>query len=276
MKPNRLLPAAALAGGLLGFLLRLAQNRTGFEPDSGLPIPGTPAAMALVALLLVAAAGMPLLARRLPAEREDTPLDFSAYFSAAGNLLPTLLVCAVFLWALSGGLQIAAALTDAGGAVLTATGYLPSHKLPLLLGVLSVASAVCLIPLAAACLHGKRASTRFNGNLLMVPVACLVSRLVLVYREDSVNPALSAYYVEILALTCLILSLYRASSFAFHCGRTRRFAVYTAWALMLCLTVLPDCATAADALFYAGGALLTLALLLLRLNALRQQPSAEA
>lgn len=274
MKKYASLPAAALAGGVLCFCLRLVQNRTGFEPDTGLPVAGNPAAVALPAALAAAAVVILALASRLPAEKEDTKLPFTGYFFAKGSLPPTLLVSAVFLWVLSGGAEVLSFLSRSSGGsaqLLTGSGVLSFSRLPLFLGLLTVLSAASLFPLAVVCRQrGEGAPSAFNGNLLLVPVACLVIRLVLVYREDSVNPALGAYYVNILALAFLVLSLYRASSFAFHCGRTRRFAVYAACALTLCAACLADCRTVGGALFYLGGVLLMLALLLMRLEAASQ------
>ena len=113
---------------------------------------------------------------------------------------------------------------------------------------------------------GKRENrdSSLSGNLLLVPAGCLLVRLVLVYREDSVTPSLAAYYVEILALAFLILALYRASSFGFHCGRTRRLSLYAACALILCLATLADGHDLPASILYLGGAVLMLGLLLMR------------
>jgi len=268
MKKYGLIPAAALSGGVLCFFLRLVQNRTGFEPDTGLPVAGNATAAALPVAFIITAVVILLLSCQLPSEKEDTKLPFTGYFIADGSLLPTLLVSGIFLWILSGAMEVFFSLSQSSGGseVLSSSGFLFPH-LSLLMGLLSILSGASLFPLAIACRRrGDGNPPAFNGNLLLIPLACLVIRLVLAYREDSVNPALSSYYVEILALTFLILSLYRASSFAFHCGRTRRFAVYTGCALALCVTMLTDCRTVADALLYLGGVLLMLSLLLMRLN----------
>ena len=93
-------------------------------------------------------------------------------------------------------------------------------------------------------------------------------RLVLTYRLDSVNPVLAAYYVELLALVFLTLGFYRLSSFAYKAGRTRRFALYTSAAVVLCLAALADSGCTFPArLLYAGGAVTLLGFLLLRLLA---------
>ena len=97
-----------------------------------------------------------------------------------------------------------------------------------------------------------------------MPVCCLVVRLVLTYRAVSVDPALADYYPELLAVVFLTLAFYRLSSFAFRAGRTRRFAVYTALAIALCLAALADRPDPARLLFYLGGALTLFGFLLQR------------
>ena len=100
----------------------------------------------------------------------------------------------------------------------------------------------------------------------MAPPVALVVRLVLTYRLDSINPALEAYYVELLGLVFLTLGFYRLSSFAFGAGRTRRFALYTGAAVVLSLAALTDGAAGiSSTLLYLGGALTLLGFLLLRL-----------
>ena len=66
MKKTLALPLLAAAGGAAAFALRLLQNRTGFELDTGLPVPGNLPGTALLALLAVLAAAVCLLARRMP------------------------------------------------------------------------------------------------------------------------------------------------------------------------------------------------------------------
>ena len=270
----------ALAGGGLSFALRLAQNRTGFEPDTGLPIPGNIFALVLPVVLSALAAAMAVLCRGLPGEKEDTPGAFPDYFQARDTLTPTLLVTGALLWLLSGALELFTALAYRQGLVLgllTADGMF-SPVLSMLSGGLMILAALALFPMISACrTGGKRTSSApaerrpLNSNLLLVPVAALVLRLVLAYREYSVNPSVSAYYVGLLALSALILSFYRASSFGFHCGRTRRFTVYSLWALVLGIAALADSRTPASALLTLGGILLVAGLLLMRFAALTHE-----
>ena len=55
MKKEFSLPLASVLGGATALVLRLLQLHTGFEAGTGLAIPGNPAGIALVVLLLLLA-----------------------------------------------------------------------------------------------------------------------------------------------------------------------------------------------------------------------------
>ena len=63
MKKYVLWPLLAAAGGAGAFLLRLLQRSTGFESDTGLPVPGNLYAVLLVIWFVVLAAVCLLAAR---------------------------------------------------------------------------------------------------------------------------------------------------------------------------------------------------------------------
>ena len=276
LKKHLILPALSVLGGAVAFLLRLLQNRTGFEPDTGLPIPGNVPGLALVVLLAVLAAALCVLVWKLPKEADPGPA-FPQDFATTDTRLLTLPVMGVLLIALSGLLDLAGgfgitlggpSLEDAYVLSAAMETYIPgpafSQKALLLMGLLSLASAGGLFLSVLSC--RPREGRAANGTLLLIAPAALVVRLVLVYRVDSVDPALEAYYVELLALVFLTLGFYRLSSFAFGAGRTRRFALYTGAAVVLSLAALTDGAAGiSSTLLYLGGALTLLGFLLLRL-----------
>ena len=272
------LPLTAALGGAAAWVLRLLQNHTGFEADTGLPVPGDPATLALAVLLAGLGAILALTARLLPAEEDPGPV-LPRDFSTGSTGLLTLPVCGVFLIALSGLADLAEGarllpeleFTSSRHAIygiLRAGGMGYSPRGQLLMGVLALAAAVSLFPVLAGCRRregGPIPSHRAPAAITLLPVAALVVRLVLTYRIDSVNPSLSMYYVELLALVFLTLSFYRLSSFAFQAGRTRRFALYAGAAVVLCMASLADGSVyPSSLLLYAGGALTLMGFLLLR------------
>ena len=278
MKKYALLPVISVLGGAAAFVLRLLQNRTGFEAATGLPVPGNFPGLALVICFAVLAAALLLLARTLPKDTGEDPV-FPAAFATDNTTLLFLPVAGILLIALSGLTDLYEGLTqgnllsrmkaaaDPYAAALeeTCAGF-PSRT-QLLLGVLTLLSAAALFLSAVSCRKKAREDAKpFSGNLLLGFPVVLVVRLVLTYRLDSVDPALAAYYVEILALVFLTLAFYRLSSFAFKAGRTTRFALYTGLSAVFSRAALADGGPLLSSLMlYAGGAVTVLGFLTLRL-----------
>jgi len=257
-------PVLVLGGGAAAFALRLLEVRTGFEAATGLPIPGNLWRRLLVVLFIALAAALALVGWTLPDEKEAPPASFAAAFSTVDAGMLVLPAVGVFLMALSGAIDLGAAHSP-GGLFLAATALLP---------------ALALFPTVRACRRpGSRQAASgkprdLKDTLLLVPVLCLVVRLVLTYRLDSIDPALSAYYVELLAVVFLTLGFYRLSSFAFQVGRTPRFVQYAGAAVILCCAALADGRGLSASLLYAGGGLTLLGFLLLRLKTLtKSKPS---
>lgn len=275
MKQQRFIPLTAALGGGAALILRIRHIRTGFEPDTGLPIPGTPAGLALLILLLVLAAVLLASIFRLPKEGDPGPL-LPGDFPLTSPLPPALLTAGVLLVAASGLadllegcgtgnlLALMRSAADPYGAAPPSeavSGFAPYTQL--LLGALSLLSAAAMLLVTVSC---RRQKPLKAPSLLLVPPVALVARLVLVYRLDSVNPALSAYYVELLALVFLTLAFYRLSSFAFQAGRTRRFTLYAAPAVTLSFAALAEAGPHLSApLLHTGGALFLLGFLAVRL-----------
>lgn len=269
------LPLTAALGGAAACVLRLLQNHTGYEADTGLPIPGNFAALALAVLLAGLAAALALTARLLPSEEAPGPV-LPRDFSTENTGLLAIPMCGVFLLALSGLSDLAESLRmlpeglvssrHAIYGILRAGGLGFSPQGQVLLGALTLAAAVSLFPVLAGC-RRREGGPRHKAPaaITLLPVAALVVRLVLTYRIDSVNPSLTMYYPELLALVFLTLGFYRLSSFAFQTGQTRRFGFYAAGSLVLCAASLADgSAYLSSLLLYAGGALTLMGFLLLR------------
>lgn len=252
MKKQLLLPGLAVAGGAAAFALRMVQNLTGFEAETGLAVPGNFAGTVLPILLLAVAGAAILLARKLPKTVES--LSFPAAFpirEASALMLP---VMGVFLMAISGAMDGAMGLGILPGAFF-------APRTHLLLGLLSIVSAAGLFLGAAAC---RREREDFKAVSLLPVCAALVVRLVLTYRVSSTDPALAAYYVELLALVFLTLGFFRLSGFAFDDARPRRFAVSAVLAVVFSLAAVADRGSVmlSSLALYLGGALVLLGFLL--------------
>lgn len=259
MKKQILIPALALLGGALAFALRLAENRTGFEAETGLAISGNLPGAALIFLFIVLAAALAVLSRSLP--KKDDKLTFPAAFPAPEAAMLMVVIMGVFLMALSGLADLAIGLGLGGEAIFAPRAHL-------LLGVFSLASAAGVFLGAVSC---RRADKAFNGTPLLASPAMLVVRLVLTYRVSSTDPTLAAYYVELLALVFLTLGLFRLSAFAFGDGRTRPFVRCSAMAVVFSLASLAEWGShvrcISSVALCAGGGAVLLGFLFLRLNA---------
>lgn len=228
---NISLPTYAVFFGAAAFALRLAQNRTGFEAGTALPIPGNLPAAALPVLLAAAAVSLMVWsAKRLPPASR-----WQADFSAPSRLGRGLVWAGSLLLLGGGGWKLAQAA--AARSVVTARG-LQTAISPgeVIMGAGAVGAAACLLILAlpAGLQRGRTALA-----LLPVPVL-LLARLVFVYRACSVDPVLAHYCHRLLAEMALILGFYRLSGFTVGCGRPRYLGVYAGMALILTLTVLAD------------------------------------
>ncbi len=259
MKKQFLFPAAALLGGVGAFVLRLAQNRTGFEAETGLAIKGNVPATALPVLLVFLAAVLLFMSRQLSGDGA-----FPSSFSTKGSALLTLPVAGCFLLLLSGAADLAAGLVG--------IGTLFPRAAHLLLGAAAITSAVCLLGCVSACRSGKwQAEGEFNGTMLLPVTVTLVVRLVLSYRVCSIDPTLASYFPELLAMVFLTLGFFRLSAFAFGEGKTPSLALYTALSVIFAMTALADWGShitcVSSLLLYVGGAVTLLGFLLLRLGA---------
>lgn len=286
MKRELTIPVISAAGGVLALLLRVWQNRTGFEASTGLPIPGAAAGRLLLLALALLAAALLLLSFRLPeGEAPALPDDFRggsplwALATAAGGLLLFLSGLVDLLEGLGFGnlmvrLRMAADSEAAlyGDLAFGAGSVFPS-QMQLLLGICGVLSAGGVLLALVSC---RRQEPCKAPVLLLAPPVGMVIRLVLTYRLDSVDPALESYYVEVLALAFLTLGFYRLSSFVFQSGKTRRFVAYGSLGVVAGLAALYDGGMALSSpLLYGGGALALLGFLGMKLGGEARKAEAE-
>lgn len=260
-----------LASSGIALLLRLMQMLFGFEPETDLPIRGSiwgllvPAVLMLLAVVWWAAV-RPLPAKDGPALSQAFPMTKQALLLPVAGIL--LLGLSGFAWLAFGLLPATAnAIAEDGTMIAVVVSSTVPTSTMLLLGALSLIMCLTLFPAVAACQVPKKTESRaFCGTLLLAAPVCLVVRVVLIYRIHSVDPTLSHYAVELLAMVCLAIAFYRLSAFGCGAGSTRPFLLYAGWAVTLSLATLADGHSLPDVLFYLGGAMTLLGLVQAKLH----------
>ena len=240
--------------GAAGMALRLLQNTIGFEPDTGLPIPGSLPGILLPVLLAVSAVILFRMNGKLPQGPVDVPLSRLLNWNDKGGLFG--IFAGGCVMAFSGGLEIVSALSntvmavsaDGMEVVQAGTG---NGRSGVIMGALLAAAGLCLLAGVVIC---RKAPDKEPLILLAVPAALLI-RLIFAYRLHSVDPVLADYYLELLGLMLLILASYRLSGFAVQAGSPRRFGFYADLTAILAVTLLSDGSSAALPLLGGAAAL---------------------
>lgn len=221
-----------LIQGAALFALRLAQDRTGFDPETGLALrswPGT----ALAVLLVLCAAAELVLCRKLPRGKRSSR---SVFDPPAGAPL-----C---------GMALGALLLAAGGALLALRD--PGSAVAAVCGVSAVCAGLGLI------VH-VRLLRREGGELSVIPLlpamVFAVFFLLNVYLPRSGDPVLARYYLPVLAAALAACAISRISAFVRRDATVPGFVFTARMAALTCLAALADAITEGDAplaLLYLG------------------------
>lgn len=211
MSKRILLPAAVPVFGAAGFGLRLWGLRTGFEPDTGLPIPGAPATAALIvltaAVLLLLGGVLWRMCRRAPLLSYDDAFRCESPAAVTADVVCALLLAGAGLLGLWDCVQ----------------GKAPNLAYPVL-DALLVASGGCVLLTGRNNYRGQ-GQGKFNAYLLF-PAYAFCLWLVLSYQAQAGNPVVLDYVYRILAIICSLLGLYFTATFSFEKGK----ALPTLWA----------------------------------------------
>ena len=225
MRKEILLPAVAIAGGAAGFALRRWELATAFEADTGLPIDGAPATLALIALSVVMAAVLALLCRgRYP--------QFSGYdqaFAARENT-----ACATA--------GILSAFLLLGAAAMLVYGFLQAGPdrvyTNLLVAALALAAGFCVMGTVQNNFKGLGRG-KLNFTLLLPAYACCVW-LIAAYQVRAGDPVQLDYVFELFAIIASLLGLYFHAAFAFTKGRPFWAVFFALLGIYFSITTLAD------------------------------------
>ena len=220
MRKDIILPGAAAAVGALGFGLRRWHLASGFEPDTGLAIPGAPA---VVALAVCAAALAALVFLAVLGNRERR--SWSRAFRGARDcpVYMTAMVLAAFLLLLSAGVEVLAypgayqaARSAENWGLRTAGMVLSPLRILLCLG-----GCPCTLLWARNLYRGGKGGRESLPLLELCLLYCVW--LVSNYQNCAANPVVEDYIWEVLAICLSLLGLYYVASYSFlKEGRPRR------------------------------------------------------
>ena len=257
MEKKFLPPAVALLGGAAGYALRRWQLSAGFEPDTGLAIPGAPSAIALMACTLVVA----LLAAALCWKwqgKSQCPVSFAwvkgnTLYAAAAAVAGILFLVGAVAEVPTLAQTMAQARTGDNLLVRAAGRVLPPARV-----ALGVLAAPCAILWGRAVYRGDKDGMKENLGLLelcLLFCVCLVSD----YQKHSADPVTMNYAYEVLAMVCVLLALYYLAGYSFQEGKPRRCLFFCLMGCYFCLVALADWGDLPRMLDYGAAAIFLLA-----------------
>ena len=223
MRRKNLISLAALLLGAVGAALRLAELRTGFEPGTGLPVPGAAARTALIALTAVTAAGALFIAIKLSGEYRE-PAGYIRTFRVRVPLFALLQVLLGLVTAVSGLWCLGLATPPMG------LEGLPKW---LFAGLMVLTGASMAATAALAFLK------RENGLLPLtsvIPAVFFCYWMVCLYRENAGNPVLQDYCYSALAMAASSVSFYFDAGYAYG-RRNLRASVFMDLSAIFLLSV---------------------------------------
>ncbi|MBR6115477.1 MAG: hypothetical protein IKQ10_09965 [Oscillospiraceae bacterium] len=217
--------------GAFGLLLRWLQWQMIYEEETGLPIQNAPVSYLLVVFLIAAAAGLWVLSGRLGA-------DHSAAEPEQAMAITNRIVGVL--------LAVAALAAGAGALLMVLTEESFVMRFAALLGV--VAAAVLALYSSLSRWGG------FGAFLSLVPVIFFSVWIVIFYKDNSVNPVVWSYAMQILAIAACLFAVYRLCGYLFYRIQSRRSVFACALAEMLCLCTLMDDTSLGSRVLFAGWA----------------------
>lgn len=260
MQKRNLPVALSLIGGAVGLGLRRWQLATGFEPDTGLAIPGAPAELALLAFSALMA--LALIALLYP-RKGSWPYDV-AFAARSNELYMACVTLGAFLLLASGVLEMLDfSSTYAAAREAEANGVRLAVILPPLRILSSLLGAGCTLFIGANSYKGLGRGKESPAGLGLCLLLCVW--LVTVYQKRAIDPVTQNYLYEVLCVVFALMGMYYFTGWSFQTGKLRRSLFCFTMAVYLSLVTLADPHSMADRLcfgfvllFFAAHALLLL------------------
>jgi len=208
---------AALAA--VGYVLGRVSVSFGFEPETGLAVPGSAANCALIVFSLLAAAGA-VLSAGIFLRGQESAKSYRSAFAAKRGILPIMQIAAAMLLFLFGVIRF----MDSKEVALQERWSIWLEAVPAIL-----AAGGLLLPLAD--IPDEKKNRLWEKLLLAVVPIFFCIELVLCYRENAADPTLMHYAWKILGLASAGYASYCAAGYASGVCKTRR----TFAALFICV-----------------------------------------
>ena len=149
-----------------------------------------------------------------------------------------------------GGVVLGALLAVGGAWLMISSGTLSSPGLQRVLAALTIVTGAAFIWQMLSIGDGETTS----GTVVCasMPIVLLAFWLIVSYKVNIINPTVSAYAVEILALCAALIAFYELAGFAYGRPKAIRSIFWSQFAAFLCITALPDDRTGGQQLMLAA------------------------
>lgn len=234
MGKHVLLPGLALAGGGLGFAVRLWQWSTGYDPGTELFISGHPSTPLLLALFLLLAAAL-----LLPLRGGKRPTDFLSACRCPSPSYMALMAASALLFLGSGALGLLEGMQALALWRADPTVYVITYPAALFLcAVLAVAAGPSVIAIGRAAYRGQAAPPL--SLLALAPAFTALVWLFATHLAHGTDPVLLNYGFNLGAAACLLLAHYDLAALFHGRPHPRRLVFFGLLGLFLGMTALAD------------------------------------
>ena len=192
-----------------GTFFRWLQDQVCFEAETGLAVRGSIWPYAVALMIVIAAVVLAVVCFRMKNQPHTSfPDSLPAAFVAAPRVRTI------------GGVVLGALLAVGGAWLMISSGTLSSPGLQRVLAALTIVTGAAFIWQMLSIGDGETTS----GTVVCasMPIVLLVFWLIVSYKVNIINPTISAYAVEILALCAALIAFYELAGFAY--GRPKATA----------------------------------------------------
>ncbi len=210
-----------------GTFFRWLQDQVCFEAETGLAVRGSIWPYAVALMIVIAAVVLAVVCFRM----KNQP---HTYFP---DSLPTALAASPRVRTI-GGIVLGALLAVGGLWLLLGSGTLASPGLQRVLAVLAIAAGAAFARQMLA--PGDVETASGAVVCASMPIVLLAFWLIVSYKVNIINPTVSAYAVEILALCAALIASYEFAGFAYGRPKAIKSIFWSQLAAFLCITALPD------------------------------------